>query len=379
MPGKLIIVSGNDEFLVKERAGEIVRKLCGDPPESNESLEIIDGGVDPDKNEEVLSVFERLAGTMLTPPFLTPEKFVWLKHFSAFSNCQADTERHKRKKAALERLAESIKSGLPDYLTLLIDGIGIDRRKAFFKICDKAAKSSGELHWIDVADPTRDRKGFAANLGRRIRELVDNNGMRMDPDAMAYIADTVGGSDGGRLKSEIDKVCCYAMGRPAVTLRDCVEICSRTPEAVSWEFTGALIERDAAKAISIIPALVESISAEGGSSSRPEILIVSTAAAEFKRLAAIKCEGARFGVPRHASPDYFSNLIASNKAEHPGNPLLSMHPFRAFKLWSGALKFSDAELADALDAIFSANKAIVTGGDPRRILEDMALRIAASR
>lgn len=376
MPGRLIIVSGNDEFLVKEKSGELIRSLCGDPPEVNESLEIIDGAVDADKNDEVLGVFERLAGAMLTPPFLTPEKFVWLKHFSAFANCQADSDRHKRKRAAFERLAESIKEGLPDYLTLIIDGVGIDRRKAFFKICDKAAKASGALHWIDQADPMRDKKGFAANLARRIRELADNNGMRMDPDAAAFIAETVGASDGGRLKSEIDKVCCYATGQPSVTLRDCMAICSRTPEAVSWEFSGALVARDAAKAISLIPDLVECISQDGGSSSRPEMMIVATAASEFKKLVAVKCEGSRFGIPRNASPDYFRNLIDAHKEENPGNPFFTMHPFRAFKLWESASKFKDAELAAALEAVFDANKSIVTGGDPRMTLESMALSIA---
>lgn len=376
MPGRLIVISGNDEFLVKEKSGELMRSLCGDPPEVNEALEIIDGAVDPDKNDEVLLVFERLAGAMLTPPFLTPEKFVWLKHFSAFANCQMDVDRHKRKRAAFERLAESIKGGIPDYLTLIIDGVGIDRRKAFFKICDKAVKAAGALHWIDQCDPARDKKGFAANIARRIRELADNNGMRIDHDAAAFIAETVGGSDGGRLKSEIDKVCCYAAGNPSVTLRDCMTICSRTPEAVSWEFSGALVARDAAKAISLIPDLVECIAQDAGSSSKPEMMIVATAAGEFKKLVSVKCEGSRFGIPRNASPDYFRNLIDAHKDENPDNPFFKMHPFRAFKLWESASKFKDVELAAALEAVFDANKAIVTGGDPRMTLEAMAIKIA---
>jgi len=374
--GRLILVSGNDEFSVKEKAGEILRAVCGDPPEDNQSLEAIDGAVDPEKNDDVLSVFERLAGAMLTPPFLTPEKFVWLKHFSAFPQCHSDKDgKHKRKCAALERLAASVKEGVPDYLTLIIDGPGIDRRKSFFKICEKAAKASGELHWLEQVDPAKDRKGFAATLQKRIRELADANGMRIDPDAAGYIAETVG-YDSGRLKSEIDKVCCFAAGRPTVSLEDCMQVCSRTPEAVSWEFSGALTDRDAAKAIGLIPDLVESISQDAGSSSRPEMMIVATVSNAFQKLIATKCECARFGVPKNANADYFYNLFAAEKDNHPENPFFSLHPFRAFKMWEGASKFKDVELSTALAAIFEANRSIVTGGDPRMTLEAMAIKIS---
>ncbi len=373
--GRLILISGNDEFSVKEKAGELLRSVCGDPPEDNQALEAIDGAVDPEKNDEVLSVFERLFGAMLTPPFLTPEKFVWLKHFSAFPQCHGDKDKDKRKRAALERLTASVKEGLPDYLTLVIDGPGIDRRKSFYKVCEKAAKASGELHWLEQVDPAKDKKGFAASLQKRIRELADANGMRIDPDAAAYIAETVG-YDSGRLKSEIDKVCCYAAGRPSVILDDCIQICSRTPEAVSWEFSGALTDKDAAKAISLIPDLIESISQDSGSSSRPEMLIVATVSNAFQKLISTKCECARLGVPKNANADYFYNLFANEKDKSPDNPFFSLHPFRAFKMWEGASKFKDIELSSALDAIFEANRSIVTGGDPRITLESMAVKIA---
>jgi hypothetical protein len=114
----------------------------------------------------------------------------------------------------------------------------------------------------------------------------------------------------------------------------------------------------------------------GSSSSRPEMLLIANAASEFKKLVALKCEGARFGIPRNASPDYFRNLIEAHKGENPDNPFFSLHPFRAFKLWESALQFKDSELAAALEAVFEANKGIVTGADPRMTLEAMAIKIA---
>ena len=53
-----------------------------------------------------------------------------------------------------------------------------------------------------------------------------------------------------------------------------------------------------------------------------------------------------------------------------------MHPFRAFKMWGSVKRFSPREMADVFDAIFEANRAIVTGADARRCLESLAIRIA---
>ena len=58
------------------------------------------------------------------------------------------------------------------------------------------------------------------------------------------------------------------------------------------------------------------------------------------------------------------------------NSLVSMHPFRAFKMWGNVKRFSPQDMADVFDAIFEANRAIVTGADARRCLESLAIRVA---
>ena len=44
--GKLFLISGNEEFSVKERAGTFIHELFGDAPEDNTELEIIRGDDD---------------------------------------------------------------------------------------------------------------------------------------------------------------------------------------------------------------------------------------------------------------------------------------------------------------------------------------------
>ena len=55
--GKLFLISGNEDFTVKERAYELIVSLCGENPEENTALEIIRGDDDTEKFGPVLERF----------------------------------------------------------------------------------------------------------------------------------------------------------------------------------------------------------------------------------------------------------------------------------------------------------------------------------
>lgn len=373
--GKLFLISGNDEFCVKEKSGELLREICGDPPEENPDLEIVRGDDEADKPYEPL---DRFVAAISTPPFLSPTKIVWLKHYAHFQSGKEKSKADPAKDARLEAIADFVKAGFPDDLTLIIDGPGLDRRKTFTKVCEKAAQiSGGALHWLDKADARRGDKTYAANLQRRVREMAADAGKRIAPDAAAFIAETIG-SDSGRLRSEMDKLCAYAGDAKSIALSDCIEICSRTSETVSWEFSSALAERNLSKAMSLIPSLLEHLEQERGGSGRVEMAVVGAVASEFEKLLSVKRAASRVGIPKSANADYFYNLFASRKDdEDKAGGFFSLHPFRAYKMWENSSRFKDADLASAFEAIFEANLAIVTGGDPKMTLEQMAIKVAA--
>ena len=59
------------------------------------------------------------------------------------------------------------------------------------------------------------------------------------------------------------------------------------------------------------------------------------------------------------------------------SPLFSLHPYRAFKAWENARRFTDRELVLAFRALVKANRAIVSSGGNARIeLELLTTRIA---
>ena len=163
---------------------------------------------------------------------------------------------------------------------------------------------------------------------------------------------------------------------PVITLEDCLQICSRNTETLSWEFSSALASKNAAKAISLIPGICETMEQERGSGARPEMAIVGAANSEFQRLLSAKCESERFRIPKNANADFFYSLFESQKGSGGRNSFFSMHPFRAYKIWENAMLFSDREISEAFEAIFEASKQMVTGGDPRLALENLVMNIA---
>ena len=198
----------------------------------------------------------------------------------------------------------------------------------------------------------------------------------MEESAADFLTETVG-ADIPRLKNEIDKLISYTGDSKRITLADCREICSRSQETLSWEFSSALAEKNASYAISLIPGLVESLEQEKGSGSSAELAIVGATNNEFQRLLAAKCAGEQYNIPPNANYSYFQSLFESRKRDDSSpSAFFQLHPFRAFKAWQNASNFSGAELADAFQAIFQANRGMVTGVDHRLTLETLVMKIA---
>ncbi|MBR6241089.1 MAG: hypothetical protein IKQ82_06490, partial [Lentisphaeria bacterium] len=109
-------------------------------------------------------------------------------------------------------------------------------------------------------------------------------------------------------------------------------------------------------------------------------ILVYSVMSEFRALATVKCEGMKLGIPADASSDYFYRMNERYKQSPPPvkSPLMSMHPFRAYKTWENAARFTDRELVMAFRALVEANRSIVSsGGNARIALELLTIRIAA--
>ena len=356
--GKLWLICGDDEFAVKERARTVAVQLGdGVAPEENPALEIVAGDSEERRDEAIIGSFLE---ALRTPPFLCDRKLIWLRHFR---NLDALNEKNGSTGAA--EVTAILSAPLPAEVTVLIDGFNCDQRKGFFK----SLKGAGAE--IEVLNAVRagDRKA-ADNRKFSIRELAQEFGCEIAADAVQFLSETIGG-DSGTLYHELEKISCYVGEASRITLADCRAICSRTPETVSWEFTGAIVDRDAARALELLNVLLKQGEAE--------IRLLAALSGEFQKQIQTRLALRQLNI-RHLSPRTFDSIPDELRERYPDNPLLKMHPFRAFKTCEGAMKFRDAELARNLELLRDAGRALVSGGGDRRIiLEQLILSLTVRR
>lgn len=351
--GKLHLISGDDDFSVKAKARDLAAELCGGEPESDPGLEIIPGDGDELKFDAVIT---RLLSALRTPPFLADHQVIWVRNFNFFDELAAAW----KEPVPAGEVAALLAAELPPEQSVIINGPGFDQRKSWAKQLKNTAAVT-----IYATGKSTDRK-FAENRRLEIRDYLRNFGKNIEPAAVEYVEALVGSST-GTLRQELDKLVTYAGEARDITLADCRSICSRTPEAVSWDFTGALIEKNAKGALELLDALIRQGDAE--------LRVLAAVAGEFKSIIQAKLAMQELGITR-VNPRTFDSLPEAARQAHPDNPLLKYHPYRAFKACQNALRFSDAELARNFQAILNANRALVSGGGDRRlILEQLIFRI----
>ena len=367
MATNLFLITGDDEFAVKQKALSLVADLCGGEPENDSTLEIVQGDSDSLKPEEVIG---ELLNTLNTPPFLDPTKKVWLKHFSAFEKAFG-SKATKELAAMMEQLLDFIKAGIPDDITLIIDGIGIEGRSKFYKACGK----EGETFKLDALKLSYKQAENSRNIQMRINEYCQTNGKQLDPRAGAYLAEAIG-SDTGRMFTEMDKIFCYVDVREKITLADCQAICSRTPEAMNWEFSDALLKGNSKSALDLISSMIDMMRSSRSGGSNPELVLLGGAISAFQNLAQVKRAMKELNLTGSVSKTFFYDNGSHLKIQYPDNMLLKQNQFRAYMLCQDAVRFSDRQLSSILNELLDVNRKLVSGGADKRIaLEQMALKV----
>ncbi len=355
--GKLTIITGDDDFAVKERARIVADLLSGGNVDANPAAEIIAGDRDEERPEEIMA---RFLGALRTPPFLVPEKLVWLRHYPTL-DLLAGKDAAEVYRDTLAFLAVP----LPPEVTVLIDGGALDARKGLAK----ALKASGaEFEVLNV--PKGNARQAADDRRIFIREHCRAAGKEIDPAASQYLTDTVA-ADTGTLRHELDKLIGYAGNANRITLDDCRAVASRTPEAVSWDFTGAVVARNARQSLRLLDQLFRQGEAE--------VRIIYLLSNEFQNLIQTRMALKELGITR-VSPRTFDSISSEVRERCAGNPLLKLHPYRAFKTCEGAAAYRDEELAAGLELIRDTFRSLVSGGGDRRIaLEQLILKLTMKK
>ncbi len=357
--GKVIVITGDDDFAIREKCREIAASLAENRnPESDSAFEIIAGDGEELKFDAMV---ERMLGAMRTPPFLTDHQVIWLRNFAGFDQLSSA---YKGKGSAAE-LASMLCEAPEEWQTVLINGTGLDMRKSF----GKALKSAGaEIITLNAVKSTD--RNFSESRRMQIQEICREAGRRIAPSAVQYLEAALGSST-GTLRLELEKLFTYAGDKTDISIEDCRAICSRTPEAVSWNFTAALVERNAREALSLLDMLIKQGDAE--------LKVLTSVSYEFQRMIQVRKAMRELNISR-VNPRTFDSIPEDVKSAHPDNALLKLHPYRAFKTCESAMRFSDRELAENLQKVLHTNRALVSGGgDSRILLEELIFYITGRR
>ncbi len=364
---KLNLITGNDPFKVMEYAKDVVINICGKDYKEHPDLELIKGDNENLQASEILAV---VLNTLRTPSFLSPHKIVWLKNFIHFEKVLKGTAQ-SRKGSTMEAITEFVKNGIPDDITLIIDGINIKRNSTFYKACDK----NGSVTYIEKV-VMKDEKAIQANVSSQVREFFQINQLNAPYNVMSYLIETLP-VDSGILSNELNKLLCYLGEKKDITIEDC-QICTKTPESLSWVFTDALGSKNKVKALQTIKTLMTQKTTEKGMSQASELMLISVATKKYQDIIKVKYEMNKYNIPANVNSNYFQN--PSLKEQNQGAMLFTGHPYRAYMLCQEANSISNNVLPLIIEILQKTYEQIVTGTVPARIaLEQMTIKIIDTR
>ncbi len=350
---ELHIISGDDDFARKERTRQRVAALLGGDIDGNPALEIVAGDGDAAPEQAAAE----LLAILRTPPFLEPHRVVWLRHFD-----ELDRFGDAKPGTVFSEVAELLTAKeRPDDTDIVLDGRSLDQRKSFAK----KLKAAGAVLESCAAARPNDRNQ-AAFRKRGVEDFFAAAGRSIDPDACQYLLDTIGG-DSGTFRMELDKLLAYIGDAKRVTLDDCRAVTSRTPEALGWEFSGAVADGKLGAALRILGQLFDS--------GVYELQILGILASDCQKMVQTRLAMKELRLTR-VNPRTFDTLPEEVRSAAPDNPLLKLHPYRAFKLCEGASHLPETELARRLKLIRDAGRALVSSNmDKRLVLEQLVMKL----
>lgn len=358
----IYLVSGTDESAIAKRASEIVAQVAGSNPDAF-SLDIIKESDDITP----LDAVRQAINSVLSPPFMGGRKTVWLKNFSAFSAAKKSAAKGTVG-GALNRLTEIIENGIPNDICLVMDGIGLDRRKRLYKLCE----SSGTVEFYEKLDARRDRN-WQNKVANAVKQQAREKGVKLSRDVLDYLVIAIG-TDTGRIEAELEKLATFCnSSETAPELTEVRALCPAEAETVPWALWEAVGQRNAQQAMEVLAALLHN-------ENNPEnaVLGIALQTAGFVRdMLQVKVLMYKQKLRNPAAVDGFVKRQATPETKQKyldaGIEVVNYHPYRVKKLAENATRFKGIELVDALVRLKNVCRTCVAAGSANRAAFEHAL------
>lgn len=360
----LLLVFGEDDFAVKQRARQIHQQWTAEL--GGMDHEIIDATAG--NSGEAIQALGKLREALQTLPFFGGGKVVWFKDCNFLGD-----ERTASSAAVTENLA-ALTQELKDFqwqnVRLIISAGKVDKRKAFYKALDKlgtvetfAGWSVDDRDWADKAEATA-RKA----LRERKKDISE--------EALAELVSRIGPNP-RQLDNEIEKVSLYVGDRSEIGLDDINAICSRNKTARAFALGDALGDRDLPR---LLRCLDEEFWEMKFDSQKSEIgmlygLISKVRALlmlkEMLREGWIKADGdyTRFKAQLERVP---ADRLPTDRRFNP----LALNPYVLYKALPQVKQYSQAELVRAMDLLLRCNQRLVSSRlDEALVLQQALIQI----
>ena len=362
----IVLVWGEDEFAVKQRARKIYQQWCTEW--GGLDHEIIDANVS--HSGEALTALAKLREALQTLPFFGSGKAIWFRDCNFLgdertASAQVVTE-------DLLDLTEALKRFPSDNVRLLITAGKVDKRKTFYKALDKLGTVESFVAW------SLDDRNWTSEAEAAARRQIQTFKKQISHEALARLVVSVG-PNARQLTNEVEKVLLYIGERPEINIEDVDAIVTRNKQSRAFALGDALGARD-------LPQLLRTLDEElwGMRTDRQKSAIgllygliskvrVMIFLKEMLREGWIKADVDynRFKAQLEKVP---TDAMPEDRRFNP----LSMNAYVLFKALAHAKHYTLAELIQAMEVLLECNQQLIFSTlDEAMVLQQALVKIVS--
>ena len=361
----LVLVCGDDEFAVGQRARQLYQQWSAEL--GGMDHEIIDGSAA--NSGEALKALGQLREALQTLPFFGSGKAVWLRGCNFLgedrtATAQAVTE-------ALAALAQELKTFAWQNVRLLISASGVDKRRVFYKTCEKTGTIENLGGW------SADAKDWVNQAELWARGELTARGKAIADHALAELVTRVG-PNARLLTSEVEKLSLYVGDRPEIAVADVEAICLRNKFARAFALGDALGERNLPRLLGCLDEELWEMKFDRDKSvfgllhgliTKVRVLLQLK---EMLRAGWLKAGGdySRFKLQLERVP---ADQLPQDRRYNP----LALNPYVLFKALPQVGHYSREELVRAMDLLLECNLKLFSRLDADLVLQQTLVQIVS--
>ena len=362
----VLLVCGEDEFAVKQRAREVFGRWSGQPGCLDH--ERIDASVN--NSGEALKALAHLRESLQTLPFFGGAKVVWLQDCNFLG--EERTAAAAAVSEALAELAQELKAFRWDNVRLLVSAGKVDKRKSFYKALEKIGPVELFAGWPENEDAWHEA---AAAL---VRRGLSESGRDISEEALEQLVALVGPQP-RLLTSEVEKLVLYAGARTRIEAADVTAIVTRNKQARAFALADALGERD-------LPAVLRCLDQElweiQRDAKRNEIGLLYGLIGKVRALLLVKEMMAQGWLKPETDFRRFQAQLARVPSEAlPEDRKMgstAINPYVLFRALGQSRHFTQPELIQAMDLLLECNQKLISRNlDATLLLQQTLIQIVS--